>query len=117
MAQDNAPARRHFEIGPPEEGGSYDREHAGALLAELESVLAVVGGTVTIVAQRRQYGELGDNPLAFTERLVVEWRAHSPLPMLPAEAFRDVEAVAAALQDETRLELDADELQPFPVEA
>ena len=86
---DQAPAKRHYLVEPPRDDSGafvawcYDRDHAQALLADLESVLAAVGGTVVITAQRRQMGEVGPSaPIAATERLIIEWRSHSPLPLL-----------------------------------
>lgn len=78
---DNAPARRHY-IVPADESGQFNRAYALELLADLESVLAAVGGTIIIAAQRTAYDRLGDSPVAFTSKLVIEWRAHSTLPLL-----------------------------------
>ena len=89
---DQAPAKRHYLVEPPtDESGErvawgYDRQHAQGLLEDLEAVLATVGGTVVITSQRRQIGDVGRAaPVAVTERLILEWRSHSPLPLLGAE--------------------------------
>lgn len=112
MAADTAPARRHFIVEPDESGVHLDRAHAMSLFADLEALMATVGGTLIVSAQRSKIGELGGDPVAVTSRLVIEWRAHSPLALIDLTP-EDWQPAAAAVDPEAELEPDEDlELMP-----
>lgn len=121
MAADNAPARRRY-IVYSDENGQLNRGYAHELLSDLEATLHAVGGMVTIAAQRTTVDHVGDEPVAITTKLVLEWRAHSPLPLLDATGAApspepDFEPADLAdepddLEDDPDMELSPEELEP-----
>lgn len=65
------------ETGEPT--GTYDRQEAAELLADLEGILARVGGMVNIAARRVQIGEAMGEPVGESRELVVTWDSYAPL--------------------------------------
>lgn len=112
MASDNAPAKRHY-IVDSDEYGNLDRDYATQLLSDLEATLSAVGGLVTIAAQRTTVDSLGSEPVAITTKLVLEWRAHSPLPLLDA---RGVEPTLEDFADDPQDPADDPDMDLSPEE-
>lgn len=113
---DTAPARRHFIVEQDESGVDLDRQHSMSLFADLEALMASVGGTLIVSAQRAKIGDIGNDPVAVTTRLVIEWRAHSPLSLIdltePGSVEELSDALAQAAADAGELEHDDFELSP-----
>lgn len=57
----------------------YDRDGVLALMNEVEHLLFMAGGMVSFATERVQIGELGDEPLAVSRRVIVTWQPYSPM--------------------------------------
>ena len=94
------------ETGEPT--GCYDRQQAAELLADLEGVLARVGGMVSIAARRVQVGEVMGEPVGESRELVVTWDSFAPLERLDDGPEDDAPAadadhpLVAGDEDDTR---------------
>lgn len=117
MAPDTSPARRRYVVYS-DENGTLNRGHALELLHDLEATLHAVGGMVTIAAQRTTVDHVGDEPVGLTTMLVLEWRSHSPLPLLDATGApvelepEDLADEPLELEDDPDMELSPEELEP-----
>lgn len=63
--------------------GGYNRDQALELMNEVEHILFMAGGMVSFVADRVQVGEIADEPLAVSARLIVTWQPYSPMRRAP----------------------------------
>lgn len=109
----------------------YDRDTLLALMGEVEPLLFMAGGMVSFATERVQVGELGDEPLAVSRRVIVTWTPYSPMvrpgrvstttgeefPAPPAPGVgrdmspEELEEAIAAQSDEVDEEEQADELE------
>lgn len=94
------------ETGEP--SGTYDRQAAAELLADLEGTLARVGGMVNMTVRRVQIGEAMGEPVAEARELVVTWDSFTPLervedgPEQDAPAPDEEHPLVAGDDDDTR---------------
>lgn len=86
------------ETGEP--SGTYDRQAAAELLADLEGTLARVGGMVNMTVRRVQIGEAMGEPVAEARELVVTWDSFTPLERLEGEGEEDGPEQDAPAPDE-----------------
>lgn len=69
---------QEFDPETGAQSGTYDRAQAIEMLQDLEAVLATVGGVLHIATDRVKVGDVGDEPVYDSRRLIIQWRAFAP---------------------------------------
>lgn len=78
------PAKRTWiieEARDPDTGeslGGYDRAQASEFMQDLEAVLFTVGGVVHVATDRVKVGDVGQEPVYKSSRLIIQWQAFAP---------------------------------------